>query len=687
MNKMKPIQGEIFIINGDIKVEVHKNLISSLSNPVMQISVEPRLMALLLILFDQAGEIIQKRILLEKVWGNPYASEEVVTLAVSRLRKAFKELGETNNLIKTHPKKGYSFVGTIGNFAIDDTVSPLKSKTKNRLLFAGLSLLVIIISLTVFFLDRPNSTLTPLELTYLTHEKGLELTPYLSKDGKFLLYSQRKSTEKFFDIILQDLSSNTTENLTRTVEGDCMEAVWAPSGDSIAFVQHYRGLAWVVLMDLKTNNVKSLISCNPLYSINLSWSEDGKNLINIHKNNEKPDLLYRYDFHKKENELIKSYARIKGRPAYNSDGELLIATSDPGKKNNIRILDFFPEKEKVIPAEININNLSWKSGNQILISDDEGKLYLYYLNKRKLEFLGVDNLAHIHYSPSQKILSGISKQIDANIWALNLENDTITPLVNTNRMEWNPSLSPDGQFISFLRETNDQIEHCLKDNKTGSEYAIQRNDSIPLLSPVRWAPNSKAFAFLIEKEGQSKFLVYDLDQKKIQLLEPDLNYSNLLQWDRNGEALYVLLKDSGKSSIHQIPIDEGDISTIVQLPFLIDFAQIDLERNQLYYSRGDVGLKKRDLSKSTEQVIHGIIDKNDLDNWMILKGKLYFITRKNSAPILMNLDLHSGNLSLLKSMEAGQFFEKIIFSIHPENKQLIFHQYDQLETDVVSIKM
>src|SRR5262249_7004971 len=67
----------------------------------------------LLELAEHPGEVVSKTSLLQSVWGGVYICEEVVTNAVSMLRRALCDEARTPCIIQTIPKRGYRLIAPI----------------------------------------------------------------------------------------------------------------------------------------------------------------------------------------------------------------------------------------------------------------------------------------------------------------------------------------------------------------------------------------------------------------------------------------------------------------------------------------------------------------------------------------------------------------------------------------------
>ena len=68
--------------------------------------VEPKIMDVLMVLCDNAGEVVSRDVLLDEVWGVRYGSDGSLTRAISCLRKCFADVDDCKP-IQTFSKRGY----------------------------------------------------------------------------------------------------------------------------------------------------------------------------------------------------------------------------------------------------------------------------------------------------------------------------------------------------------------------------------------------------------------------------------------------------------------------------------------------------------------------------------------------------------------------------------------------------
>jgi TolB-like protein/DNA-binding winged helix-turn-helix (wHTH) protein/Tfp pilus assembly protein PilF len=73
----------------------------------------PKAMEALLVLLRHGGELMKREELMQAVWGDTFVEDANLTVAISQLRKALGQNGETAEYIETIPRVGYRFVAEV----------------------------------------------------------------------------------------------------------------------------------------------------------------------------------------------------------------------------------------------------------------------------------------------------------------------------------------------------------------------------------------------------------------------------------------------------------------------------------------------------------------------------------------------------------------------------------------------
>src|SRR5262245_54344353 len=75
--------------------------------------LEPKVMQLLQRLSNHGGEVVSKEQLMQAVWTDTIVTDDVLTRAISELRKAFGDNSKSPRYIQTIPKSGYRLIAPV----------------------------------------------------------------------------------------------------------------------------------------------------------------------------------------------------------------------------------------------------------------------------------------------------------------------------------------------------------------------------------------------------------------------------------------------------------------------------------------------------------------------------------------------------------------------------------------------
>ena len=83
-----------------------------------EISMEPRVFALLCCLVENAGRVMQREELSERIWPDAHVTDASLTQAVASLREALGDDPRAPRYVATLPKRGYKFVGNVVRYPL-----------------------------------------------------------------------------------------------------------------------------------------------------------------------------------------------------------------------------------------------------------------------------------------------------------------------------------------------------------------------------------------------------------------------------------------------------------------------------------------------------------------------------------------------------------------------------------------
>jgi TolB-like protein/DNA-binding winged helix-turn-helix (wHTH) protein/Tfp pilus assembly protein PilF len=112
--------------------------LNSLAGPAGTIRLEPKVMQVLVLLAAHGGQVVAKERLIQTVWPDAFVTDDVLTRAISELRRVFGDDAKESRFIQTIPKSGYRLIARVSSGGADqETAAPTELRQPART--AGLS--------------------------------------------------------------------------------------------------------------------------------------------------------------------------------------------------------------------------------------------------------------------------------------------------------------------------------------------------------------------------------------------------------------------------------------------------------------------------------------------------------------------------------------------------------------------
>jgi DNA-binding winged helix-turn-helix (wHTH) protein/tetratricopeptide (TPR) repeat protein len=87
--------------------------LNTISGGGRTLRLEPKVMQVLVLLAQHSHELVTKKQLMSAVWPDTFVTEDVLTRAISELRKAFGDDSRQSRVIQTIPKSGYRLIAPL----------------------------------------------------------------------------------------------------------------------------------------------------------------------------------------------------------------------------------------------------------------------------------------------------------------------------------------------------------------------------------------------------------------------------------------------------------------------------------------------------------------------------------------------------------------------------------------------
>lgn len=253
--------------------------------------IEPKVMQVLVCLCDAADQVVTKERLIQSVWTDTFVSDDVLTRAISELRKAFGDDSKEPRYIQTIPRSGYRLIAPVSHThihpennapAVDrpEVMPPLPpTRSWSPQLIGTVFLLLTVSGAASLYFSRRTASIThpSMRVIPFTSFPGREDFAVLSPDGNQIAFAWGGEKGDNADIYVKSIDGERPLRITYDPALD-LQPAWSPDGQRICFIRYNhadRKFIIFVTSALGTAPERMLFSITHMPA-NLDWSPDGK---------------------------------------------------------------------------------------------------------------------------------------------------------------------------------------------------------------------------------------------------------------------------------------------------------------------------------------------------------------------------------------------------------------------------
>jgi len=502
------------------------------------IPLTPKVFETLQVLVENAGHLLAKDELMQKLWQDRFVEESNLTSNIKMLRKALGDDSNKPRFIETVPRRGYRFIADVCE-PVEETVSArLNSVKLKRILFPAAAIAILgLIFFGLWFAQSKNLNHTvpllsaPFSLETLTTNgkthhavispdgknviytqgagndkqsvwlrqmdsgNNVEIIPpsddfyyglALSPDGNFLYFVRRPRLQKGrFDIFRVSIFGGIPQKILSQAEG------WisiSPDGTRISFVRcasrNDENCSLFIADSLDGKNEKKLVSRPRPFRIgDNEISPDGKSVVFAVGHSE----TGANEFGLMEVEIESSAEReITPEKFFNiislahlPDSDGLLITASKITANPYRIWLISGADGKSVPLTNDSENytcLSLDKSASRLISTQTGEDYRLRLfeTESPLESRILANATSVSFAPNGKILFGSMMSGNYEIWSINRDGGGQRQLTNDPANDNWMLASPANNSIFFISNRSGEMQLWKMDADGGNQRQITR---------------------------------------------------------------------------------------------------------------------------------------------------------------------------------------------------------------------
>jgi Tol biopolymer transport system component len=503
-----------------------------LLGPSGEIPLAVKSAAVLAYLLQRPNQIIPKDELLHAVWADTAVTDDALVQRVLDIRKALGDNSRTPRFIRTHPKRGYEFVGGGTVDTVDEPEILIQSLTEPRastlwdrrwpalLVLAGVSILIACIILFVRYGSFVNQ-LPDLQISQLTFRAQMDDYPSVDPSGHRILYTsdeagaanlwildetngeRRQITHSEANLSEPDLSSDADWVAYRSEEGNgglyarslttgvTMPIAtfghhprWSPDGRRVAF-QSAGSASSIYIWSREDGSTRKLnVQSSRLTDISWPvWGRDGKVLYFI--------ASVRFDYETEQKKFpdwvqlghqIWCVSAAGGNPTVTTPGTGIV--KDGG-------FDYDRERSELV--FVGLDRGLWRSKVDPKTGTEKGKPIRLTLTTQGHQHprIGADG---------EIVFSAITGQ--EALWLVPFKEDGVLDEGAMSRLTTgaasvrDPTLSPDGRHIAYFIWSGNRFELWLLDLATHVARPIGPSDRFSRTSPI-WSDDGLALTYTV----------------------------------------------------------------------------------------------------------------------------------------------------------------------------------------------
>ncbi len=633
-------------------------------------------MEVLLVLAAQPGRVIAREALLESVWAGTMPGDDVVTQAITTLRKALGDDRDAPAYLETIPKSGYRLLAEVewladpaaaDPAAVDRGGAPAPSRREPRppaawrTIAAACLVVLAAVSLVWWATSRtrsgeiaslPASTSNStgeLAYTLLTSRPGPETQPALSPDGAMVAYAMPPGgADEAPALFLQSTQATPPRQLTTPPHGHSdHQPRWSPDGRQLMFARiDDKTRCELLLVPASGGATRAVGRCDRING-RYDWLPDGSGIIAGLE--AEPDgaavplAIMRLDTGTWQ-PLAYAHAAgdVESDPRFSPDGKQLafrrgLSHSDvwamPATGGNTR---------RLTRVQDNISGWAWTPDSRAVLLGVPGtpsQLHRHDLASGETRALGAFEGAGLDIAPRGAVMafSLAEERIAMFRYPLPLgERTEPEPLFASTGNDLLPSPSPDGRWLAFHSDRNRDARLWLGQPDDPDQLRMIEGLIPVSRHPPQWSEDGRHLLVIGESAGGDGPRLHEVEAASGRVRALPLDGLPYAAQYLPGERLLALVdRGAGRMSLRVLDMSAPAWRVLAQLEDVGE-ARFDVASGQIVFAhatRPGLWRVAADL-RAPVQVDAESPTNYWLRRWALLRGRAFAL--RTAAPACLS---------------------------------------------------
>ena len=706
---------------GDASFRIEDRLVQPSLNRISfngtTVTIEPKIMRVLLRLSATPGTVVTKEELLETAWQGTFVTEDVLTRAVGELRRIFADDAARPRVIETIRKKGYRLLlapgaaeitlppgapvpPTAGSGAEIPSLppapalpaAPARSRSLGIALAAGVVVAAAAIGIAFRSSNKPRG---PVRILPITTLPGNEQGPALSFDGTRVAFAW-KEPGGTTSIYVKLVDAPAAVRLTTSPTADHSPA-WSPDGQRIAFIRGAGTPCEIFTVPATGGAAQRLADCAGRSTWKMSWSPSGSTLaipalspaggLGI-------DLLD-----------VASGARTRltapgaggpedEEPAFSPDGRnvsFLRSLAD-GVSDIFVVSASGGEPRRVTFENRSITGADWTSdGREIVFSSSRAGLFSLWRvplggGEPKLVAGGGSKMKHPSTARARNAVAYENWHYEVNLWSVPIDAAAARSgsqlTFAADEWEFDPEYSADGRRVAYVSTKSGADEIWIVDAAGKNPVQLTKFGG-PRLGAPRWSADGRRLVFVARPEGQADLYTIDAAGGPPARLTSTPEDEAAPSWSRDGRLVYYASRRSGAWEIWSIPARGGEPRKVTSAGGSVAFESAD-GRSILFSKAQTAGIWSAPVSGGEERLLPIPLAPNCGGDWRATGRGIYFkVDRDDDRPLIRFLPFGATEAKTVATLDNQAWAG---FTVSPDDSSLVYGRADRRESDIRMIE-